>query len=101
MGAGEIAPKVHFKLWSALGYQYSAQVTPLVVGTYLSLTIGLGGSAGYFWAFVFVGIFQLIFCLAAAEMASAMPHSSGWYLTTRHPNMILTLRLLQAPPTGL
>ncbi|EXJ53490.1 uncharacterized protein A1O5_13266 [Cladophialophora psammophila CBS 110553] len=76
-GIGEVAPKVHFKLWSALGYQYCAQVTPLVVGTYLSLTIGLGGSAGYFWCFVFVGIFQLIFCLAAAEMASGIPHSSG------------------------
>lgn len=76
-GVGEFAPKVHFKLWSALGYQYCAQATPLVVGTYLSLAIGLGGSAGYFWCFVFVGIFQLIFCLAASEMASGIPHSSG------------------------
>lgn len=41
-GVGEFAPKVHFKLWSALGYQYCAQATPLVVGTYLSLAIGLG-----------------------------------------------------------
>ncbi|KAK5046116.1 hypothetical protein LTR84_008573 [Exophiala bonariae] len=74
---GEVKPKVHFNLLTTFGVQFSVTATPLALGTYTSLTIGVGGSAGYFWGFIFVGVFQLITCLAVAEVASAIPHSSG------------------------
>lgn len=72
-----IKPKVHFSLLSAIGVQYSVTSAPIAIGTYLSLAIGLGGSPAYFWGFLMVGFFQFAMCLAAAELASAMPHSSG------------------------
>jgi amino acid transporter len=74
---GQVQPKVHFSLLSAIGVQYSVTGAPIAIGTYLSLTIGLGGSPAYFWGFVFTGFFQLAVCLTMAELASAMPHSSG------------------------
>ncbi|KAL2071013.1 hypothetical protein VTL71DRAFT_14039 [Oculimacula yallundae] len=74
---GHVAPKVHFNLWSAIGIQYSLTAAPIAIGFYLSLVIGLGGSAGYFWDFIMVAVFQMIVCLAVCELASAMPHSSG------------------------
>jgi choline transport protein len=77
VGVGEVKPKVHFNLLTTFGVQFSVTATPLALGTYTSLTIGVGGSAGYFWGFIFVGIFQFITCLAVAEIASAIPHSSG------------------------
>ena len=77
VGVGEVKPKVHFNLLTTLALQFSVTATPLALGTYTSLTIGVGGSAGYFWGFIFVGVFQLITCLAVAEIASAIPHSSG------------------------
>ncbi|KAL4894125.1 amino acid/polyamine transporter I [Aspergillus ambiguus] len=77
MGIGEVKPKVHFGLISAIGVQYSVTGAPIAIGTYLSLTIGLGGSAAYFWGYVMMGFFQLTTCLAMCELASAIPHSSG------------------------
>ena len=76
---GEIAikPKVHFSLLGAIGVQYSVTSAPIAIGAYLSLAIGLGGSPAYFWGFFMVGFFQLFVCLATAELASAIPHSSG------------------------
>lgn len=72
-----IKPKVHFSLLGAIGVQYSVTSAPIAIGAYLSLAIGLGGSPAYFWGFFMVGFFQLAVCLAAAELASAIPHSSG------------------------
>lgn len=74
---GEVAPKVHFSLWSAIGVQYSVTSAPIAIGTYLSLIIGLGGSPAYFWGYFMMGFFQLASCLAVCELASAIPHSSG------------------------
>jgi amino acid permease len=74
---GHVEPKVHFSLLSAIGVQYSVTGAPVAIGTYLSLTIGLGGSPAYIWGFVMMGLFQLTICLAVAELASAIPHSSG------------------------
>lgn len=70
--------KVHFSLLAAIGVQYSVTCAPIAIGTYLSLAIGLGGSPAYFWGFFMVGFFQFAMCLVTAELASAMPHSSGW-----------------------
>lgn len=75
--AGKALPKVHFSLLSAIGVQYSVTGAPIAIGTYLSLTIGLGGSAAFFWGYFMMGFFQLTTCLAISELASAIPHSSG------------------------
>lgn len=75
---GSVKPKVHFSLLGAIGVQYSVTSAPLAIGAYLSLAIGLGGSPAYFWGFFMVGFFQFAVCLVTAEIASAIPHSSGW-----------------------
>lgn len=77
VGTGQVAPKVHFSLLSAIGVQYSVTSAPIAIGTYLSLIIGLGGSPAYFWGYFMMGFFQLVVCLAVSELASAIPHSSG------------------------
>jgi hypothetical protein len=74
---GEVQPKVHFNIWHSLAMNFSITCTPLAVGAYLSLVIGLGGSPYYIWAFLFGSSFQLVLGLAVAEIASAIPHSSG------------------------
>lgn len=74
---GQVEPRVHFSLLSAIGVQYSVTGARIAIGTYLSLTIGLGGSPAYIWGFVMMGFFQLMTCLAMAELSSAIPHSSG------------------------
>lgn len=78
-----IRPKVHFNLLAAIGVQYSVTSAPIAIGAYMSLAIGLGGSPAYFWGFFTVGFFQLAACLVAAELASAIPHSSGGPFSTR------------------
>ncbi|KAF2745053.1 hypothetical protein M011DRAFT_479210 [Sporormia fimetaria CBS 119925] len=96
-GVGEVRPKKHFTLLAALGVQFSVTATPLTLATYLSLTIGVGGSAGFFWRFIFVGFFQLAVCLTVAELASALPHSSGpayWVLVLAPPRYARTMGLL-------
>ena len=77
VGQGEVEPKTHFSLLSAIGVQYSLTCVPLAIGFYLSMIIGLGGSASYFWGFIVMGFFQLFVCLAVCGMASAIPHSAG------------------------
>lgn len=74
---GEVQPKVHFNLFHSLAMNFSITCTPLAIGAYLSLIIGLGGSPFYIWGFLFGSVFQLILGLAVAEIASAIPHSSG------------------------
>jgi hypothetical protein len=77
VGVGEVKPKVHFSLLSAIGVQYSLTAAPIAIGFYLSLVIGMGGSPQYFFGFILVGLFQIPVCLTIAELASAIPHSSG------------------------
>lgn len=71
--------KRHFSIWASIGVNYSISATPLTVGSILALAIGFGGSPMFFYGFLFTGFFQMILCLAMAEIASAMPHSSGQY----------------------
>jgi amino acid permease len=89
VGLGSVKPKKHFSILGALGVQFSVTGTPLALGTYLSLVIGLGGSAGYFWGFFFAGFLQFMVCLAVAELAAAMPHSSGKLHHTGHVTGVL------------
>ncbi|OQU98455.1 hypothetical protein CLAIMM_04241 [Cladophialophora immunda] len=72
-----VKPKVKFNLLAAIGVQYSITGAPVAIGTYLSLVVGLGGSPAYFWGYILTGFFQFAVALAAAELASAIPHSSG------------------------
>jgi choline transport protein len=95
---GTVKPKVHFSLLSAIGVQYSVTAPPIAIGTYLSLVVGLGGSPAYFWGFVLMGVMQLATCLAVAELASAIPHSSGETAAKICQFRMLTLR--QARHTG-
>ncbi|RMZ78915.1 hypothetical protein DV737_g3695, partial [Chaetothyriales sp. CBS 132003] len=85
---GEVKPKVHFSLLSAIGVQFSVTLAPIAIGTYLSLVVGLGGSPAYFWGFMLMGVMQTTTCLAVAELASAIPHSSGpahWVIAIASP----------------
>ena len=75
--AEEVKPKVHFNLLSCLGVNFSITATPVAIGTYLALSIGTGGPPFFFFDFLYAGFFQIILCLALAELASAIPHSSG------------------------
>ena len=66
-----------FNILSTLGISYSITATPLSVGTYLSVVIGVGGSPVYFFGYIFAVILNLMVCLCLAEIASIYPHASG------------------------
>ncbi|KAL4926786.1 amino acid/polyamine transporter I [Aspergillus undulatus] len=70
-------PKKNFSLLSTLGLNFSICAAPLAIGSYLSLSIAAGGPPFFIYAFIFAGIGQIILCIALAEVASALPHSSG------------------------
>lgn len=77
---GLLKPKVHFRLWQTLGLNFSLTCTPMAIGSYLALIGGLGGFPYFVWCFVFAGAFQILLGTTIAELASAMPHSSGEHL---------------------
>jgi hypothetical protein len=66
-----------FHLWSALGISFSVTSVPLAIGTYLSVSVGVGGSPVYFFGYVVSVIFNLCICASLAELAAVFPHSSG------------------------
>jgi hypothetical protein len=74
---GDIKPKTHFNLIQTLGMAFAITGPPIAMGLYLNLIIGVGGSPYYIWGLLFVIFFQMITCFAVAEIASAIPHSSG------------------------
>lgn len=81
--AGEVdnvQHQVRFNLWQILGMNFAISCAPLSIGAYLAFIIGLGGSPFYIWGYLFAVIFQLITCVAIAEIASAMPHASGMFI---------------------
>lgn len=81
-GVGEhrlLKPKVHFRFWQTLGMNFSLTCTPMAIGSYLALIGGLGGFPYFVWCFVFAGSFQILLGTTIAELASALPHSSGQY----------------------
>lgn len=73
----EVKPKVHFNIWACLGVNFSITATPIAIGTMLALAIGVGGPPFFFYEYLFAGIGQLVLCVAMAEVASAIPHSTG------------------------
>lgn len=87
-----LKPKVHFRLWQTLGMNFSLTCTPMAVGSYLALIGGLGGFPYYVWCFVFAGSFQILLGTTIAELASALPHSSGQ--TTTHQSQRLHFSFL-------
>ncbi|KAE8317377.1 hypothetical protein BDV41DRAFT_561593 [Aspergillus transmontanensis] len=56
---------------------FTITAAPIPIGSFLALTIGLGGPPFFFYGFLFIGLGQLFLCLAAAEIASSMPHPLG------------------------
>lgn len=70
-------PEKAFSLWSTLGIAFSITSTPLAIGTYLSVAIGVGGSPVSWFGYIMTILFNMCVCLSLAEMASIMPHSSG------------------------
>ena len=77
LGLGHVSPDKPFKLWSTLGIAYSITSTPLAIGTYLSVSVGVGGSPVSIFGYVMAAIFNMFVCLSLAEMAAIMPHSAG------------------------
>lgn len=72
--------KERFSLLGMIGLYYSLGVTPIAIGTYISLVSSLGGGAFLFWG-TFTGCAcQMFVCLSVAELASAFPHSIGMCL---------------------
>jgi len=75
----EVKPKVHFNIWACLGVNFSITATPIAIGTMLALAIGVGGPPFFFYEYLFAGVGQLFLCVAMAEVASAIPHSTGMF----------------------
>jgi choline transport protein len=70
--------KSRFNIWAAIGIQFSITATPLAVGVYITLVLGLGGSPFFFYGFLVAAAGQMIVCLCLAEIASVLPHASVW-----------------------
>lgn len=75
-GRGPVLEKP-FRIWSTVGIQYSVMSTPFAVGAFLSLSVGVGGSPVFFFAYVLVVIMNLCICCSLAEIAAVYPHASG------------------------
>ncbi|CZR67468.1 uncharacterized protein PAC_17367 [Phialocephala subalpina] len=79
---GEVVDHAHslekrFSLLSTLGVNTSITCTPLAIGTYLSVVIGVGGSPVFVYAYLVAVTLNLLVCASLAEIASSYPHSSG------------------------
>lgn len=81
--------RVHFSLWTTLGINFSVTATPITIGASLALSIGVGGSTGYFYTYILATVMQMTLCLSLAEIASSFPHSSGKYLLHKIWSMVL------------
>ncbi|KIW18503.1 hypothetical protein PV08_02791 [Exophiala spinifera] len=68
---------VTFSLWSTLGLVYSVTATPIAIGAYLSFSLVLGGSPFYLYGYIFAVTFNIVLCVALAEVSSLYPHPSG------------------------
>jgi amino acid permease len=86
-----IKPAKQFHFWSTLGIAYSFTSTPLAVGTYLSLTVGIGGSPFFIFAYLLSVCMNMCICLSLAELAAVMPHCGGPSPHPHHPTHFLKL----------
>lgn len=80
---GDPQLKKAFNLWNTLGIQCSITSTPLAIGTYLAVVIGVGGSPVFFFGYLLSCVMGLIICLSLCEIAAVLPHSAGKYVI--HP----------------
>lgn len=69
--------RITFNLWSTLGLVYSITATPFGVGSYLTFSLILGGSPFYIYGYIFAVTFNIVLCVALAEISSIYPHPSG------------------------
>lgn len=69
--------KKSFNLWNTLAIQCSITSTPLAIGTYLAVVIGVGGSPVFFFGYLLSCVMGLIVCISLCEIAAVLPHSSG------------------------
>ena len=72
-------PEKPFQLWSTLGIAFSITSTPIAIGTYLSVSVGVGGSPVFFFGYILAVIMNLLVCASLAEMAAVFPHSAGQF----------------------
>lgn len=83
MKLGEVIPITdsnlaqRFNIFSTLGMSFSITATPLGIGTYLSVVIGVGGSPVYFFAYIVAVSLNFLVCISLAEIAAVHPHASG------------------------
>ncbi|KIM92611.1 hypothetical protein OIDMADRAFT_36482 [Oidiodendron maius Zn] len=90
---GEVIPVTdsnfaqRFNLLSTLGISFSITATPLGIGTYLSVVIGVGGSPVYFYGYLVAVGLNLLVCISLAEIAAVHPHASGqiWWTAVLAP----------------
>ncbi|ODV77392.1 amino acid transporter [Suhomyces tanzawaensis NRRL Y-17324] len=73
----EPALKKNFSLWATAAMQFSLICSPMAIGTFLTIVIGIGGSPVLLYGFILAVTFDLIICFSLAELASAYPHSSA------------------------
>lgn len=66
-----------FNIWSTLGIAFSTTSVPIAIGTYLSISVGVGGSPVYIFAYIVASVMNLGVCASLAEVAAVYPHSSG------------------------
>ncbi|KAH8693058.1 amino acid/polyamine transporter I [Talaromyces proteolyticus] len=66
-----------FNLWSTLGLAFSVTCTPLAIGSYLSVSVGVGGSPVFLFGYIFSALMNLCICISLAEISAIYPHASG------------------------
>lgn len=66
-----------FSLWSLAGVMASSQATPIVIGTFLSLIVGVGGPPAYVWGFICAATFSFMIMFSLAEICSVYPCPAG------------------------
>jgi len=69
--------QITFNLWSTLGLVYSITATPFGMISYLSFTLILGGSPFFIYCYIVAVTFNIILCVALAEVSAIYPHPSG------------------------
>lgn len=80
--------KERFSLLSTLGVNTSVTATPLAMGTYLSVIIGVGGSPVIIYGYIVAVTLNLLVCASLSEIASEYPHSSGKIIVCKAPRPI-------------
>ncbi|CDK24054.1 unnamed protein product [Kuraishia capsulata CBS 1993] len=82
-GDGEVELEKNFSLLTVVGLVYSSFATPIALGTYLSLVVGVGGAPFFFYSYLMCGVFSLLTAYSMAELASVHPHASALVLWTQ------------------